>query len=104
MDGELSKTLAAAAAGRLDGVCHVFPDNKVLLYSHVRKEAVLSSQIQGTQSSLPYACERINLTFRTAAKAIEVLVALGIAEEVTGRARNRLFIYRKYVETLNRES
>ncbi|MYA35614.1 MAG: Fic family protein [Gammaproteobacteria bacterium] len=53
--------------------------------------------------SLPYACEKINLTFRTAAKAMEVLVLLGIAEEVTGRARNRLFVYRKYIDTLNEE-
>ncbi len=53
--------------------------------------------------SLPYARQRINLTFRTAAKAMEALVAMGIAEEITGRARNRLFIYRKYVETLNQE-
>lgn len=53
--------------------------------------------------SLPYACEKINLTFRTTAKAMEVLVLLGIAEEVTGRARNRLFVYRKYIDTLNEE-
>lgn len=54
--------------------------------------------------SLPYTCEKTNLTFRTAAKAMEVLVVLGIAEEITGRARNRLFVYRKYVDTLNEES
>ena len=53
--------------------------------------------------SLPYACEKTNLTFRTTAKAMEVLVPLGIAEEITGRARNRLFVYRKYVDTLNEE-
>ncbi len=54
--------------------------------------------------SLPYACEKTNLTFRTAAKAMEALVSLGIAEEITGRARNRLFVYRKYVDTLNEET
>ena len=54
--------------------------------------------------SLPYACGKTNLTFRTAAKAMEALVSLGIAEEVTGRARNRLFVYRKYVDTLNEET
>ncbi len=54
--------------------------------------------------SLPYACEKTNLTFRTAAKAMEALISLGIAEEVTGRARNRLFVYRKYVDTLNEET
>lgn len=54
--------------------------------------------------SLPYACEKTNLTFRTAAKAMEALISLGIAEEVTGRARNRLFVYRNYVDTLNEET
>ncbi|HEY5140742.1 MAG TPA: Fic family protein, partial [Methylococcales bacterium] len=38
--------------GRLDGVSDVLPDSKLLLYYYIRKEAVLSSQIEGTQSSL----------------------------------------------------
>jgi Fic family protein len=40
------------AIGRLDGLTSAFPDLKLFLYSYVRKEAVLSSQIEGTQSSL----------------------------------------------------
>ncbi len=54
MEGELlfAFALASEALGRLDGVAHVFPDRMLLLYSYVRKEAVLSSQIEGTQSSL----------------------------------------------------
>lgn len=43
---------ANQAIGRLDGVTANFPSLKVFLYSYVRKEAVLSSQIEGTQSSL----------------------------------------------------
>lgn len=38
--------------GRLDAVAELLPDPERLLYSFVRKEAVLSSQIEGTQSSL----------------------------------------------------
>lgn len=38
--------------GRLDGVTTLLPDPQTLLYTYVRKEAVLSSQIEGTQSSL----------------------------------------------------
>ena len=38
--------------GRLDSVSTLLPDNALFLYSYVRKEAVLSSQIEGTQSSL----------------------------------------------------
>jgi Fic family protein len=43
---------ANQAIGRLDGMTSAFPDLKLFLYSYVRKEAVLSSQIEGTQSSL----------------------------------------------------
>jgi Fic family protein len=53
-DGRLQQGLEAAvlALGRLDGVSTLLPDKSLFLYSYVRKEAVLSSQIEGTQSSL----------------------------------------------------
>ncbi|HZR80046.1 MAG TPA: Fic family protein [Candidatus Binatia bacterium] len=53
-DGDLQRSLEAAvlAVGRLDGVSTLLPDKSLFLYSYVRKEAVLSSQIEGTQSSL----------------------------------------------------
>ena len=43
---------ADRAVGRLDGLSSIVPNTNLLLYSYVRKEAVLSSQIEGTQSSL----------------------------------------------------
>jgi Fic family protein len=43
---------ALLALGRLDGVSSALPDTRLLLYTYVRKEAVLSSQIEGTQSTL----------------------------------------------------
>ena len=43
---------AVLALGRLDGVTTLLPDTAFFLYAYVRKEAVLSSQIEGTQSSL----------------------------------------------------
>jgi Fic family protein len=43
---------ALVALGRLDAVSALLPNAALLLYSFVRKEAVLSSQIEGTQSSL----------------------------------------------------
>jgi Fic family protein len=43
---------AGIALGRLDGIGRLLPGPDELLYSCVRKEAVLSSQIEGTQSSL----------------------------------------------------
>ena len=43
---------ANQAIGRLDGLASLLPDLSLLLYTYVSKEAVLSSQIEGTQSSL----------------------------------------------------
>jgi Fic family protein len=41
---------ALLALGRLDSVSSLLPATDLFLYSYVRKEAVLSSQIEGTQS------------------------------------------------------
>lgn len=52
--GELQHLLERAnqTIGRLDGLTTFLPDVDNLIYSYVRREAVLSSQIEGTQSSL----------------------------------------------------
>lgn len=43
---------AQLALGRLDGIVSLLPAPEQFLYAYVRKEAVASSQIEGTQSSL----------------------------------------------------
>lgn len=43
---------ALLSLGRLDSVSTLLPDTSLFLYMYIRKEAVLSSQIEGTQSSL----------------------------------------------------
>jgi len=43
---------AILALGRLDSMATLLPDVTMFLYAYVRKEAVLSSMIEGTQSSL----------------------------------------------------
>ncbi len=45
-------SLAERALGRLDGITMLLPRPELFLYMYVRKEAVLSSQIEGTQSTL----------------------------------------------------
>jgi Fic family protein len=52
--GDLQKKLNEAAflLGKLDGSANLLPDVGLFLYMFIRKEAVLSSQIEGTQSSL----------------------------------------------------
>lgn len=43
---------ANRALGRLDGITSILPSPPLFLFMYVRKEALLSSQIEGTQSSL----------------------------------------------------
>lgn len=54
MDGPLQQMLeqATLAVGRLDAVTSLLPDPDIFVYSYVRKEAVLSGHIEGTQSTL----------------------------------------------------
>ncbi|MFH1495612.1 MAG: Fic family protein [Pseudomonadota bacterium] len=54
VDSSLQERLDEAhlALGRLDSITMLLPETSVFLYSYVRKEAVMSSQIEGTQSSL----------------------------------------------------
>ena len=54
IDGEMQALLSKAdrALGRLDGSIRTLPNPDLFIFMYVRKEAVLSSQIEGTQSSL----------------------------------------------------
>lgn len=53
-DAELTRLLSDAdwALGRLDGIATVLPNPDLFVSMYVRQEAVLSSQIEGTQSTL----------------------------------------------------
>lgn len=53
-DDELNNLVEKAnrALGRLDGATYILPNPDLFLYMYVKKEAVLSSQIEGTQASL----------------------------------------------------
>src|SRR3954470_1449944 len=42
---------ANRALGKLDGMTSVLPNTALFIYAYVRKEALVSSQIEGTQSS-----------------------------------------------------
>src|ERR1700678_1088247 len=53
-DAQLATVLARARTdrGRLDGVSATLPNPELFVAMYVRREAVLSSQIEGTQSTL----------------------------------------------------
>ena len=54
MDKDMISMLSSAdrSLGRLDGVTQILPNPDLFVAMYVRKEAVLSSQIEGTQASL----------------------------------------------------
>lgn len=54
LDGAMQRSLSEAdqAVGRLDGVAQLLPNPDLYVAMYVRREAVLSSQIEGTQSTL----------------------------------------------------
>src|SRR5207244_909617 len=43
---------ANQSLGQLDGMASILPNLSLFIYTYIRKEAVLSSQIEGTQSSI----------------------------------------------------
>jgi len=79
---------ATVALGRLDSVTLFLPDPNIFLYAYIRREAVLSSQIEGTQSSF-------------AQLLLYEIEQLDIVREITGQKRNRVFAYQQYLNILN---
>ena len=53
--------------------------------------------------SLPEVCRSTGLSYPAASSAMELLTELGIARETTGKRRNRLFVYDRYLATLSKE-
>jgi len=51
--------------------------------------------------SLSAAHRSTNLSFQAAAAAMELLITHGIAREITGKRRGRLFVYEQYLSILN---
>jgi len=51
--------------------------------------------------TLKEICRRTGLSFPAAAKGMEALIRIGLARELTGRQRNRVFVYDRYLSILN---
>lgn len=62
LDGEIMSLLSNAALhlGRLNGLTSIIADPDLFVYLYVRKEALLSSQIEGTQCSLEDVLEEVD--------------------------------------------
>ena len=62
---------------------------------------VLAALRQRPMLSLKQLCQTTSMTFPTASKAMQQLVSAGIASELTGQRRNRIFVYEAYLTVLN---
>jgi Fic family protein len=51
--------------------------------------------------SMTKICRTTGLSFPAASSAMDLLIGSGIARELTGKRRNRLFVYEKYLSILN---
>jgi Fic family protein len=51
--------------------------------------------------SMTQICRTTGLSFPAASSAMDLLLESGIARELTGKRRNRLFVYEKYLSILN---
>lgn len=104
---------ALLACGRLDAITALLPDPDLFLYAYVRREAVLSSQIEGTQSSLSdlllFELDEVpGVPFDDVVEVSNYVAALehglqrlGIVREIAGRKRERVFAYSAYLAILN---
>ena len=95
-------TAPAMAAQRLSALCT--GDRERILPTGRRAGSVLrvfDALKARPVSSLKQVSRISGLSFPTAGSAMDVLVSLGIAREMTGRRRNRVFAYDAYLAILN---
>ena len=93
---------AVATAQRLNAL---FSSDQAVIQQKGRKASSALRVHQVLQrrpvSNLQQAATSTGLSFPTTCVAMELLVELGIAREVTGKRRNRVFAYGGYLDILS---
>ncbi len=96
---------ANRALGRLDGVSELWS-----LFDEDRRRIHDQGRLAGTALrvhdllqqrpilSIPVACKALNLTHPPVSKSMRRLEEMGIVRELTGRKRNRLYVYDAYLK------
>ena len=100
------KMTADGAVGAAQRLSRMFQDDRERVRTAAGRRAVTALRVHDALKSrpilsLPGACRDTGLTFHTVASAMELLVNQGIAREITGRQRDRLFVYDRYLSILN---
>ena len=83
--------------------CHQEDLAKVQQLGHAgsKAAAALGCFRQRPMLDIKRVAAALDVSFPTAAKVVQLLVDQGILRETTGKARDRIFVYRRYLEILN---
>ena len=96
---------AAGAASSAQRIARMFRNDRARLEKSGRRVGSLIRVHEALKErpilSLSEACKRTPLSFPTASTAMDQLVQQGLAREITGKRRGRLFVYEKYLSILN---
>lgn len=98
--------VAVATAQRLD---RIFQDDRDRIEKDAGRRAGSALRIHAALMAQPLlslssAARNAQLSFRAAGLAMDMLVKQGVAREITGRRRNRLFAYDRYLSILNEDT
>ena len=99
------RTTAEAAVATSRRLVETFVSDRTAITQNTGRRAGSALRVHDSLKarpilSLPQVCEHTELSFPTAASAMQILVEQGIARELTGRSRNRLFAYDRYLSIL----
>ena len=100
------RTTAEGAVSTSRRLSHLFAADRTAIEQRFGRRAGSALRVYGALTeqpmlSLPSASTRTGLAFRTTASAMELLVDQGIAREITGKRRGRLFVHDRYLAILN---
>jgi Fic family protein len=87
------KLVAGTRGGSIYGRAAL--QSNIAIYEHVRARIAVR---------IPETAEACGTTKPTVARALSDLEAIGIVREVTGKPKNRLYVYQRYLEILNSEA
>ena len=107
LEGVRATAESAVAASRR--MADLFASDRTAIERHAGRRAGSALRVHEALQARPIlslstGSAATTLAFPTAAAAMQLLVAQGIARELTGKARNRLFVYDGYLSILNEET
>jgi Fic family protein len=99
------RVTAAGAVETAQRLAGMFRDHRTAIETK-RRRAGSALRVQEALKarpilSMPEICRTTGLSFPAASSAMDLLVEMQIARELTGKRRNRLFVYDRYLAILN---